>query len=62
MKKWPPKSLESRFFKKPMLLHIKLTVLSDKTLGSKIRRAIFRNSTVPVKKSHLSHLTIARVY
>ena len=33
-----------------MLLHIKLTGLSDETLGSKIRRAIFRNSSVPVKK------------
>ena len=33
-----------------MLLHIKLTGLSDETLGSKIHRAIFRNSSVPVKK------------
>ena len=33
-----------------MLLHIKLSGLSDETLGSIIPRAISRNSTVPVKK------------
>ena len=58
MEKWPLKSLESRFFKKAMLLHIKLTGLSDETVGSKIRRAIFRNSSVPVKKSHLSRFSL----
>ena len=44
-------SKDARFFKQPMLIHIKLTGLSDERLDSKIRRAIFRNSSVPVKKS-----------
>ena len=44
-----------QILKKNMFLHVKSTGLSDETLGSKIRRAIFRNSSVPVKKSHLSH-------
>ena len=48
------KVAREQIFKKPKLLHIKLTGLSDETLGSKIRRAIFRISSVPVKKSHLS--------
>ena len=53
MKKMATKVAREQIFKKPMFLHIKLTGLSDETLGSKIRRAIFRNSSVPVKKSHL---------
>ena len=38
------------FFKKPMLLHIKLTGLSDAPLGFKIRRASFLISKVQSKK------------
>ena len=50
MEKWPPKSPESKFSKKPMLLHIIFVWLYDGTLGSKIYQASFLISIVQSKK------------
>ena len=57
MEKWPLKSPESKFSKKPMLLHIIFAWLSDETLGLKIYRASFLISIVQSKKkSYLNFL------
>ena len=50
MEKWPPKSPESKFPKKLMLLHIIFASLSDETLGLKIYRVSFLISIVQSKK------------
>ena len=57
------KSLESRFFEKPMLLHIKLTKLSDAPPGFKFPtreslEPVFWSRKSNLKKSYLSDLWV----
>ena len=56
------KVAREQIFKKLMLLHIQLTGLLNETLGSKIRWTIFRNSSIPVKKSHLSPMISLMIF